>query len=119
MAIATVAQRTALAAAYATAAPFGALFSANPGTTGAATGELTGGAPAYARKAAAWGTAATSAVTSGSMVFDVASGATVAYFGVCATGTAGTADVRDVVALTSQAFASQGQYTVTATYTQS
>src|SRR5690242_3069751 len=119
MAIATVAQRTALAAAYATNAPYGALFSANPGTSGAATGELTGGSPAYARKAAGWGTAANSVVTSSSMVFDVGSGSTVAYFGVCGSATATTADVRDVVSLTSQAFASQGQYTVTATYTQS
>ena len=119
MAIRTVAQRTALAAAYASAAPYGALFTADPGTSGTATGEVTGGSPAYARKAAGWGTAANSAVSSGSMVFDVPSGTTVTYFGLTVAGTAGGADVRDSVALTSQAFASQGQYTVNAAYTQS
>ncbi len=46
MAIATLAQRNALASAYATAAPNGALFSADPGTTGSVTGEITGGSPA-------------------------------------------------------------------------
>ena len=47
------------------------------------------------------------------------SGTTVTFFGVTASATAGTADVRDKVAVTSQAFASQGTYQVTATYTQS
>lgn len=119
MAIRNVTQRNALATAYGAAAPFGALFSADPGTAGAATNELTGGAPAYARKAANWGTAAASVITSGTQVFDVPSGSTVAYHGLAASGTAGTADIRDSVALTSQTFASQGTYTVTATYTQS
>ena len=118
MAIATLAQRNALASAYATAAPFGALFTADPGTSGSVTGEVTGGSPAYARKSMAWGAAAASAVT-GAPVFDVGSGVTVTFFGVTVSGTAGTADLRDRVGVTSQAFASQGTYTVTATYTQS
>lgn len=117
MAIATVAQRTALAAAYATAAPNAALFTADPGTTGAATGEVTGGTPAYARLAAGWGTAANSTV-SGTATFNVPAGATVAFAGVTVSATAGTADVRDRVAVTSQAFSSQGTYALTSTYTQ-
>jgi hypothetical protein len=96
MAIAVLAQRNALATSYGTAAPYGALFSADPGTSGSVTGEITGGAPAYARKALSWGAASASAITSGA-----------------------TADLRDKVGVTSQAFASQGTYTVTATYTQS
>lgn len=118
MAIAILAQRNALATAYGTNAPYGALFTADPGTTGTVTGEVTGGSPAYARVAMAWGAASASAIT-GSPQFNVPSGTTVTYFGVTAAGTAGTADLRDRVAVTSQAFSSQGTYTVTATYTQS
>lgn len=118
MAIRTLAQRNAMATAYGAAAPNGALFTADPGTSGSATGEVTGGSPAYARKAMNWGAASASAIT-GVPVFDVPSGTTVTWFGVTVSATAGTADVRDSVAVTSQAFASQGTYTVTATYTQS
>lgn len=118
MAIAVLAQRNALATAYGTNAPNGALFTADPGTTGTATGEVTGGSPAYARKALNWGAAAASAIT-GTATFDVGSGVTVTYFGVTAGTTAGTADVRDRVSITSQAFASQGTFQVSATYTQS
>lgn len=118
MAIATLAQRNALATSYGTAAPYGALFTADPGTTGSVTGEVTGGSPAYNRKAMSWGAASASAIT-GAPVFDVPSGTTVTYFGVCVSVTPATADLRDRAAVTSQAFASQGTYTVTATYTQS
>lgn len=118
MAIAVLAQRNALAAAYGTAAPFGCLFSADPGTSGTVTGEITGGSPAYARKNMTWGAPSASVITSAATTFDVASGTTVTFFGVAVTGTATTADLRDRVAVTSQAFASQGTYIVTATYTQ-
>lgn len=118
MPIATLTQRNALATAYGSNAGFGALFTADPGTTGTVTGEVTGGSPAYARVSMGWGAAASSAIT-GSPQFNVPSGATITFFGVTASGTAGTADLRDRVAVTSQAFASQGTYTVTATYTQS
>lgn len=118
MAIAVLAQRNALATSYGTAAPNGALFSADPGTSGSVTGEITGGAPAYARKSLAWGAASASVITSAATPFDVASGVTVAFFGVTVSATATTADLRDRIAVTSQAFASQGTYTVTATYTQ-
>ncbi len=118
MAIRTLAQRNALAAAYGSAAPYGCLFSADPGTAGAATGELTGGSPAYARVALNWGAPSTSTIT-GNGTFNVASGQTVAYVGFAVAGATGIADVRDSVAVTSQAFASQGTYAATATYTQS
>lgn len=118
MPIRTAVQRTALAAAYAAATPYGTLFSADPGTSGAATGELSGGSPAFARKATAWGTAAASAVTGGTETFDIPSGGVVAYHGLCASGTLGTADVRDSTALTSQTFSSQGSYSVVPVYTQ-
>lgn len=117
MAIAILAQRNALATAYGAAAPNGALFTADPGTSGTATGEVSGGSPAYARKSMGWGAAAASAI-SGSATFDVPAGTTVTHFGVTAGLTGGTADVRDKVAITSQAFASQGTFQVSATYTQ-
>ena len=118
MAIRNATQRNALATAYGTNAPFGALFTADPGTSDAATGEVTGGAPAYARKALSWGAAAASAI-SGTCTFDVPTGTNVTYFGVCNLGTAGVANVRDSVAIGPQNFSSQGTYTVTPTYTQS
>lgn len=118
MAIRNVTQRNAMATAYGAAAPYGAMFTADPGTADAATNECTGGSPAYNRKALSWGTAATSAIVSGATVFDIASGTTVTYFGVATSVTPAAATVRDSATVTSQAFASQGTYTVTATYTQ-
>lgn len=118
MAIRNLTQRNAMATAYGAAAPYGALFTADPGTTDTATGEVTGGSPAYARKALNWGAPAASAVT-GTAVFDVPASTTVTYFAVTSSNVAGASTVRDSVAVTSQAFSSQGTYTVTVTYTQS
>lgn len=116
MAIATLAQRNALATAYGTNAPNAAIFTADPGTTGTVVGEVTGGT--YARKAVGWGAASASAIT-GAPVFDVPAGTTVTFAGVTVSATAGTADLRDRVAVTSQAFSSAGTFTITFTYTQS
>lgn len=117
MTIAITAEKNSLCDKYKTDAPNGALFTADPGTAGSATNELTGGSPAYARKALSWGTSSGGVVSSAATSFDVASGTTVNYFGVTASTTAGTADVKDRVAVTAQTFASQGTYTVTATFT--
>ena len=117
MAISILAQRNAMATAYGVAAPSGALFTgAGPGTSGTATNEVSGGT--YARKTIGWGAASSSAITAVAPAFDVPAGTTVTYAGVCVSTTANTADVRDAVAVTSQNFASAGQYTVTFTYTQ-
>ena len=90
MAIAILAERQSLATKYGTDAPYGALFSTAPLTTGAATGELTGGSPAYARKALSWGAVDGNAkITGAATVFDVAAGTTVVAFGVAASATAG------------------------------
>src|SRR3982751_6532819 len=52
--------------------------------------EVTGGSPAYARKAATWAAASgRTKVTSASMVFDVASGVTVGWIGFWDAVTAG------------------------------
>jgi hypothetical protein len=119
VAIRNVTTRNTLATAYGTANTHGTLHTADPGTADAATGEVTGGSPAYARKACSWGAASASAIVSAAMAFDVPTGTTITYFGVARSGTAGTANLGDSASVTSQAFASQGVYTVTATYTQS
>ena len=115
MAIQTATLRTTMATNYGTATPYMALFSTVPGASPGT--ELTGGAPAYARKASNWGTAAASAITAAPAAFDVASGSTVAGIGMYTAVTAGT--YLDGTGVTSQAFSSQGQMTITATYTQS
>jgi hypothetical protein len=118
MPIAIVAEKNSLANKYAADAPNGALFTADPGTTGTATGEVNGGSPAYARLALNWGAAANGVVTGPGSAFNVPSGATPSFFAVCVSATAGTADLRDKNAITAQTFSSQGTLTITPTYTQ-
>lgn len=118
MPIATTAEKNSLATKYGADATFGALFTADPGTTGTATGEVTAtGSPAYARKALTWG-AASGGVVSVTVTFDVPASTTVTFAGVCSSGTQGAATVLDRVAVTSQAFATQGTYQVTFTFTE-
>lgn len=75
------------------------------------TGEITGGSPAYARKAPTWGTPATGAVAmTNQPVFDVPAGtvARVMFFSALSAGTyLGDAELVDEV------FAAQGTYTIT------
>lgn len=77
-------------------------------------GEVTGGSPAYARKATAWAAASggSVALSNTPIVFDVPSSTTVARIGFFSAVTAGTyygdAEVTDEV------FAGQGTYSVTA-----
>lgn len=115
MAIQTATMRGLLVDAYKAAAGFVALYSTVPGAS--AGTELSGGSPAYARKAANWGATSASAATATPAAHDVPSGATVAGVGLHSAATAGT--YYDGAGLTSQPFSSQGQYTVTLTYTQS
>src|SRR3954451_110980 len=110
MAVQTAAMRDILANAYHGSATFGALYSTAPG--GTAGTELTGGAPAYARKSLSW---ATGNGGSASATFDVASGSTVAGAGVHSAVTAGT--YYDGATVTSQPFNSQGTYAATFTFT--
>lgn len=114
MAIQTTTQKNTLAAAYGTAAAYGALYTTAPG--GTAGTEVSGGSPAYARKALTWGAPSAGVVTA-SATFDVPAGTTVVGAGVHSAVTGGT--YLDGVAVTSQAFASQGTYTVTFTMTES
>ena len=110
----TTAMKNVLATQYGTTAAYIALYSTVPGAS--AGTELTGGSPAYARIASAWGAAANGVISSGPHVFNVASGSTVAGCGFHSASTGGT--YYDGVSLPSQAFASQGTYSLTVSYTQ-
>lgn len=113
MAIQTAGLKATLATAYGNAALYGALYSTVPGAS--AGTELSGGAPAYARKPLTW-TGSNGTITA-TATFDVPTGATVAGAGVHTAVTAGT--YLDGGAVTTQAFSSQGTYVLTYSYTQS
>jgi hypothetical protein len=113
VAIQTATQKNNLATAYGTNATYAALYTTAPG--GSAGTEVTGGSPAYARKAITWG-AASGGVITATVTFDVPTGTTVVGAGVHTAVTAGT--YLDGASVTSQAFASQGTYQLTLTYTQ-
>ncbi len=85
------------------------LHSADPGTTGAS--ELTGGSPAYARKAVTWNAAATSNLDQANApVFDIPGGATVAHVGYWSGDTTPVFLGSDPV--TAESYAAQGTYTL-------
>ena len=115
MAIQTNQQKENLAVAYGTNATYGAVYTSAPG--GTAGTEPSGGSPAYARKALSWTAGTVDGVVTATAVFDIPSGTTIVGAGVHTAVTAGT--YLDGTSVTSQAFASQGTYTVTFTYTQS
>jgi hypothetical protein len=88
---------------------FASLHSANAGAGGA--NELTGGSPAYARKAVTWASAASGTKSSSNaQVFDVPAGSTVAEVGYWSLASGGT--FYGSRAVTSESFAGQGTYTV-------
>jgi hypothetical protein len=113
VAIQTTTQKNNLATAYGTNATYGAAYTTAPG--GSAGTEPSGGSPAYARKSLSWG-AASGGVVTVAPVFDIPSGTTIVGAGCHTAVTAGT--YLDGCSVTSQAFASQGTYTITLTYTQ-
>jgi len=87
---------------------YAALHSGAPGADGS-TNELTGGTPAYVRKAVTMAAAAAGAkATSAAVTFDVPAAATVAYASLWTAATGGTCVATDDV--TSETFAAQGQY---------
>jgi hypothetical protein len=115
LAIATAQQRENLAVAYGSYATHASLHTASPGTTGAS--ELSGGSPAYARKALTWAAGTVDGTVTASATFDVPTGVTITHAGVWTAITSGA--FLDSVTLTSQAFASQGTLTVNFTFSQS
>jgi len=93
-----------------TEAVFASLHTADPGDTGAS--EVTGGTPAYVRKAITWNAAASGAMDdSNAPVFDVPAGTHVNYVGLWSAESGGTWYGSDVV--TEEVFAAQGTYTLT------
>lgn len=114
MPIAILAERNAMATHYGVDAVYAALFTADPGTSGTVVGEVAGGSPAYARKAISWGTASASAVV-GTVTFDVPTGTTITFAGVCSALTG--SNLLDKVSITNQTFATQGTYVLTLTFT--
>lgn len=124
MAIRTAAERKSLATKYGVDNPWGTLFSADPGTTGAATNELSGsgGSPVFARKSLVWSAPVTNGATeviTAVATFDIQAGVGVAFAGVAASGALGTADVKDSVSAVYNSQPSQGTATVTFSYAQS
>ena len=93
--------------ALAALADYAALFSDDAATT-----EISGGSPAYARKALTWGAAAEGEVAiSNQPEFDVPSGVTVRAVGFMTLATGGTLLAYHNV--TDEAFGAQGTYTLT------
>jgi hypothetical protein len=111
--IQTATQKNNLATAYGTNATHAALYTTAPGAS--AGTEPSGGSPAYARKPITWGAPSNGVITA-TVTFDVPAGTTIVGAGVHTALTAGT--YLDGAAVTSQAFATQGTYTLTLTYTQ-
>lgn len=114
MAIQTTTMRNTLATTYGQNATYGAVYTTVPGAS--AGTEPTGGSPAYARVAMSW-SAPSSGQISATGSFNIPAGTTVNGAGVHTASTAGT--YLDGTSVTAQAFASQGTYQVTFTYTQS
>lgn len=114
MTVQTAAMKNILSDAYKGAATHGALYTTVPTST--AGTEVAGGAPAYARKPLSWGASTAGVVSATAAVFDIPTGTTVAGAGVHSLISGGV--YYDGSAVTSQAFASQGTYSLTLTYTQ-
>jgi hypothetical protein len=89
-----------------------AAHTGDPGGANTAANEVTGGSPAYARKAIAWSAASGgSAAQNGDVVLDIPAGTTVSWLSLW--NSAGTVRYlkKDV---TDEAFGAQGTYTVLA-----
>lgn len=102
--------KNALLAGLTAQAGFVSLHTADPSTAG--TSEVSGGTPAYARKAVAWASPSGGAVVSSAgVVFDVPGQTTITHLGYWTAATAGTfLGSRPLDA--SQQFATQGTYTI-------
>lgn len=82
------------------------LHTASPGKTGAS--EVTGGSPAYARKAATWAVAASGAkALSAALTFDIPAGTTVTHIGLW-TAVSGGTFLQGEALPDSRAFTNQG-----------
>lgn len=88
------------------------LHTADPGGSG--TSEVTGGSPAYARKAVTWSAASGgSAAISTGVTFDVPASTTISYLGMWSAATAGTF-YGSAALSANETYGSQGTYNLTA-----
>jgi hypothetical protein len=114
MAIDTVALRESLAGQYATLCTYASLHTGDPAGTGA--NEVTGGSPAYARKALTWVAGASDGgYAANAVTFDVPAATNITHVGLWDAATAGTYRDKRAFAIS---FASQGTLTITITYAQ-
>lgn len=108
MALSTAAKNAALDH-LATVMVFASLHTADPGDTGA--NEVSGGSPAYGRKAITWNAATGGALdNNANPVFDVPAATTVTHAGLWSAVTGGTYHGSGDIA--NETFAGQGQYTL-------
>lgn len=100
--------------ALAAVAVYASLHDDDPGTDG--SNEVSGGSPAYARKAITWASASGGeAALSGNAVFDVPASTSVSYVGLFSAATSGT--FYGSMPVTTEVFGGQGTYTVLASGT--
>lgn len=92
-----------------------ALFTADPGLSGTAVGEVSGGSPAYARQPITWSAPSTGVITA-TATFDIPAGTTLLYAGVCSASTGATVIAR--TAITSVTLGVQSTYVLTLTFTE-
>lgn len=111
--MATLQFREDMAVFAGTKLAYGALYTTAPTATAAGT-EVTGGS--YARKSASWTAGSVDGSVTVTLVFDVPAGVTVVGAGFHSAVTAGV--YVDGGTVTSQNFATAGQYTLTVTFTQ-
>lgn len=111
----TAASRDTMLGQLDTLATHASLHTADPGTTGAS--EVTGGSPAYARKAITWAASSGGSKTlSATVTFDVPASTTITHCGTWSASSGGT--FRGGGALSaSEVFGAQGTYTLNLTAT--
>lgn len=105
--------RNAMVDALAAVATRWAAHTGDPGAANTASNEVTGGSPAYARKAVSWNAASGGAATqNGDVALDIPAGTTVSWISLW--NTAGTVRYlkKDV---TDEVFGAQGTYTIKGT----
>ena len=106
----SVAGKNLMLNALGAVAGFASLHDNDPGDGGA--NEISGGSPAYTRKAHTWNSASAGSMDdSNAPVFDVPAGKTVKYVGMWSLVTGGV--FCGAAAVTNEAFAAQGTYTLT------
>jgi hypothetical protein len=108
----TAAARNAALDGIGTAATWISIHTADPGTTG--TSEVATGV--YARKQTTWSAAASSSKTGSAIVADIPASTTVSHWGFWTASTGGTFFYGGTLP-NSEAFSSQGQYSLTPTLT--